>query len=184
MVEVSSSTKQLEHERSAAEAALAQRVREYAKERAQKVRLQQQIGALQKRLLQKQIHELQNHVLIGGRRIDKDAPAEGSTGEEAEAADEGADQRAALADAQLALAAERRRADKLESRVRSLTARVGELTEELTVSKEEAVRWKRAAEGATAGALREITSNAVAVESQERTAGRWARGEGQRSGGG
>lgn len=48
-------TKQLEHERSAAEAALAQCVREYAKERAQKVRLQQQIGALQKRLLQSQV---------------------------------------------------------------------------------------------------------------------------------
>ena len=37
VVEVSTSTKQLEHERSAAEAALAQCVREYAKERAQKV---------------------------------------------------------------------------------------------------------------------------------------------------
>ena len=41
-----------ESERSAAEAALAQCVREYAKERAQKARLQQQISALQKRLLQ------------------------------------------------------------------------------------------------------------------------------------
>ena len=53
--EPSTNTKQLEHERSAAEAALAQCVREYAKERAQKVRLQQQIGALQKRLLQTQV---------------------------------------------------------------------------------------------------------------------------------
>ena len=47
----------LESERCAAEAALAQCVREYAKERAQKVRLQQQIGALQKRLLRTQIDE-------------------------------------------------------------------------------------------------------------------------------
>ena len=46
----------------AAEAALAQCVREYAKERAQKVRLQQQIGALQKRLLKTQIDELQGKV--------------------------------------------------------------------------------------------------------------------------
>ena len=37
----------------------------------QKVRLQQQIGALQKRLLQTQITELQNNVLIGGKRIEE-----------------------------------------------------------------------------------------------------------------
>ena len=60
----------LEHERSAAEAALAQCVREYAKERAQKAKLQQQISGLQARLLQAQIHEVQSKVLIGGRRIE------------------------------------------------------------------------------------------------------------------
>ena len=54
----------------AAEAALAQCVREYAKERAHKVRLQQQIGALQKRLLRTQIDELQNKVIIGGRPLE------------------------------------------------------------------------------------------------------------------
>ena len=56
----------------AAEAALAQCVREYAKERAQKVRLQQQISALQKRLLRTQIDELQNKVIIGGKPLDED----------------------------------------------------------------------------------------------------------------
>ena len=66
----SASVSRLESERSAAEAALAQCVREYAKERAQKAKLQQQISGLQARLLQAQIHEVQSKVLIGGRRIE------------------------------------------------------------------------------------------------------------------
>ena len=62
-----------------AEAALAQCVREYAKERAQKVRLQQQIGALQKRLLKTQIDELQGKVIIGGRPLDEAEAAAAAT---------------------------------------------------------------------------------------------------------
>ena len=46
--------------------------KDWTKERAQKVRLQQQIASMQKRLLQTQIHELQNNVLIGGKKIDAD----------------------------------------------------------------------------------------------------------------
>ncbi|KOO34475.1 kinesin family protein [Chrysochromulina tobinii] len=129
----------LESERCAAEAALAQCVREYAKERAQKVRLQQQISALQKRLLRTQIDELQGKVLIGGRPLDEDSSAAAETPSEApSSAARVADAASApdhpsLSDTQTALAAERRRADKLEGRVRALAARVQELTHELEV---------------------------------------------------
>ena len=117
-----------ESERSAAEAALAQCVREYAKERAQKARLQQQISALQKRLLQTQITELQNTVLIGGRQIDPSASPS-----LASAADDDFNTPGAADDAPPTekLRAERRKTDRLDGRVRALTGRVHELQAEL-----------------------------------------------------
>ena len=118
-----------ESERSAAEAALAQCVREYAKERAQKARLQQQISALQKRLLQTQITELQNTVLIGGRQIDPSAsPSLASAAAEDDLLTPGAAEDAPPTEK---LRAERRKTDRLDGRVRALTGRVHELQAEL-----------------------------------------------------
>ena len=111
-------------ERSAAEAALAQCVREYAKERAQKARLQQQISALQKRLLQTQITELQNTVLIGGRQIDPSAsPSLASAAADDDLLTPGAADDAPPTEK---LRAERRKTDRLDGRVRALTGRVHE----------------------------------------------------------
>ena len=125
----------LEHERSAAEAALAQCVREYAKERAQKARLQQQITALQKRLLQSQIVELEDKVLIGGKPI---APGVTSGAVSAAAADDASE----LTEARASLAQERRRCEALELQVRDLTAKVSELTRELELCRLALQRWQ------------------------------------------
>jgi hypothetical protein len=97
------------------------------------VRLQQQIGALQKRLLRTQIDELQSKVVIGGRPIEAGDAAStpstsgsgattplGSTPGSGTAADAREEDLSMLSPSSLSvsLAAERRRADKLESRVR------------------------------------------------------------------
>ena len=92
----------LERERGAAEAALAQCVREYAKERAQKARLQQQIGGLQKKLIRHQIEQMETKVIIGGKPIDGERGARGE-----------ASPAPPPSELQLALAAEKRRTDKL-----------------------------------------------------------------------
>eukprot|EP00964_Phaeocystis_antarctica_P074325 scaffold45683_cov32-Phaeocystis_antarctica.AAC.1 len=126
----------LEHERSAAEAALAQCVREYAKERAQKARLQQQITALQKRLLQSQIVELEDKVLIGGKPI---APGAASASSHAHGGDETTAERS---DARAAMAEQRRRGAALEVQVRDLTAKVSELTGELELCRLALQRWQ------------------------------------------
>ena len=168
---VDNETLKIESEKAiAAEAALAQCVREYAKERAQKVRLQQQIGALQKRLLKTQIDELQNKVLIGGQ---KHEGGEGTTGSSEPTtptkSGEGVDgahghgvgtrptdapSTADLRDADpaslspsslsVALASERRRADKLEARVRALQQKVLELTKEVEGCRTALARAKKA----------------------------------------
>eukprot|EP00966_Prymnesium_polylepis_P244145 5646224-Prymnesium_polylepis.1 len=60
---------------------------------------------------------MQANVLIGGRRIENDAP---HTDDADDADGGGGEGGAKLPDVQMALAAERRRADKAEARVRSL----------------------------------------------------------------
>lgn len=103
---------------------------------------------------------MENNVLIGGRRIDPDAPSAEEAADEAEAA--GGEGASRLSEAQQALAAERRRADKLEGRVRALNAKVHELTLELSASQREVTRWKGVAEAAGGkGALRELVPNSL-----------------------
>lgn len=105
-----------------------------------------------------QIHELQNNVLIGGRRIDTEAKMEEGSDEM-----DGAVDGARVSELQMALAAEQRRAEKLEARVRALTIKVGELTSELEASQKEVAHWKGVAESNPADigpkALRELSRN-------------------------
>ena len=96
-------------------------------------RLQQQISALQKRLLQTQITELQNTVLIGGRQIDPSAsPSLASAAAEDDLLTPGAADDAPPTEK---LRAERRKTDRLDGRVRALTGRVHELQAELAQSR-------------------------------------------------
>ena len=165
---VDSETLKIESEKAiAAEAALAQCVREYAKERAQKVRLQQQISALQKRLLKTQIDELQDKVLIGGQKKKDETPAAEHDSPEApgtaastpaatpvtsptrsvrgsEAHDAADPSSLSPSSLSVALAAERRRADKLEARVRALQSKVLELSKEVEAGKMALAKAKKA----------------------------------------